>query len=71
MPEVNARPRLQLVAVIMMISAVVLFALSMLIFTGVVGMSDAVRVPAAVGIGAAAAGDLVMALVFFRKGQSS
>jgi hypothetical protein len=54
-----------------MVSSVVLFALAALIFTGVVALSDAVRIPAALGIGLAAAADLVMALVFFRKGQSS
>ncbi len=71
MPEVKPQPRPQLVAAIMMVSSVVLFALAALIFTGVVALSDAVRIPAALGIGLAAAADLVMALVFFRKGQSS
>ena len=55
----------------MMVSAVVLFAVATLIFSGVVALPDAVRIPAAIGIGLAAAADLVMALVFFRKGQSS
>jgi hypothetical protein len=71
MPEVNTNPRRQLLAAIMVISSIVLFALSMLIFTGVVALSDAVRVPAAIVVGVAAAADLVIALVFFRKGQSS
>jgi lipopolysaccharide export LptBFGC system permease protein LptF len=71
MPEVNTNPRRQLLAAVMVISSIVLFALSMLIFTGVVPMPDAVRIPATIVILLAAAVDLVIALVFFRKGQSS
>lgn len=71
MPEVKPQPRQQLVAMIMMVSSIALFSVAMLIFTGVVPLPDDVRIPASIGIGLAAAVDLVMALVFFRKGQST
>jgi hypothetical protein len=71
MPEVNPRPKKQLLAAVMFVSAIVLFGLAMLFYTGVVPLADEVRLVATVAVLIAAAADLAMALWFFRQGQSS
>ena len=70
MPEVKPRPKQQIVAVAMFISAVVMFALSMLFFTGTIDVGE-LRVVAGSAVAVVAAADLVVALWFFRQGQSS
>jgi hypothetical protein len=71
MPEVNPHPGKQLVAVVMFISAIVLFALSMLFFAGTFQLPDEIRVIASIAVAIAAAVDLLIAIRFFRQGQSS
>jgi hypothetical protein len=71
MPEVNPRPKKQVVAVAMFISAAMMFALSMLFFTGTIDVGDELRVVAGSAVAVAAVADLVIALWFFRQGQSS
>jgi hypothetical protein len=71
MPEVRPQPRKQLLAVILFVSAIILFALSMFLFTGVIPLPDETRMIASIAVGIAAATDLVIAILFFRQGQSS
>jgi hypothetical protein len=71
MPEVKPQPRKQLVAAAMFISAIVLFALSMMFFAGTFELPDEIRVIASIAVAAAAAIDLLIAIWFFRQGQSS
>ena len=71
MPEANAPPRAQFIALALFISAAVLFALSMVFYTGVIALPEEVRMTASLAVGLAAVADLVIAVVFFRKGQSS
>jgi hypothetical protein len=54
----------------MFLSAVVMFAVSMSFFTGVVELGDDIRVIAASAVGIAAVADLLVAIWFFRQGQS-
>jgi hypothetical protein len=71
MPELNAQPRLQFIALALFISAIVLFTLSMLFYTGIIALPDGMGLVASLAVGLAAVADLVIAVVFFRKGQSS
>ena len=71
MPEVSAQPRLQFIALALFISAIVLFALSMLFYTGIIALPEDIRLTASFAVSLAAVADLVIAVVFFRKGQSS
>ena len=66
-PAANTR----LIALLMMISAVTLAVVAGLIYVGVVPVPEDSRGIVAVAIGAAAAADFLVALWFFRKGQSS
>jgi hypothetical protein len=59
-----------IIAIILFGSAITLFALAVLIYNGVVPLGPEVRVTAAVIVGAAACGDLLIAMWFFRKSQS-
>ncbi len=70
MPDATQSKKFVL-AVAMFISAAVLFALSMLLYTGVIPLPEETRTLAAAVVGVAAVIDLGVALVFFRAGQSS
>ena len=69
MPEVNPRPRKQIVAAAMFMSAAVMFALSMVFYTRVIDLGG-FRLIAAAVVGIAAVADLLIAIWFFRQGQS-
>jgi hypothetical protein len=69
MPETRPDTR-PLIAIILFGSAITLFALAVLIYSGAVPLGPGVRMTAAVVVGAAAFGDLLAALWFFRKSQS-
>jgi hypothetical protein len=71
MPEANPRPKQQVIAVALLVSAIVMFALSMLFFTGTIDVGEEIQVLAGAGVAIAAAADLVVALWFFKQGQSS
>ena len=71
MPESPAAANKQLVAMILMISAAVLAAVAVLIYTGVILLPAQSRAMAALIVGIAAAADFAVGLVFFRMGQSS
>ena len=70
MPDVNPRPRRQIVAAAMFMSAAVMFALSMMFYARVIDLGE-LRPVAAAAVGFAAVADLLVALWFFRQGQSS
>ena len=55
----------------MFFSAIVMFAVSMLFFTGTIDVGEDLRVVAGAVVAMAAAADLIAALWFFRQGQSS
>jgi len=72
MPEApQAAANKQLVATILMISAAVLAAVALLIYVGVVPLSEPSRPIGALIVGIAAAADFLVGLMFFRMGQSS
>jgi hypothetical protein len=71
MPEVQPRPKQQVIAAALFVSAVVMFALSMLFFTGTIDVGEEMQVVAGSAVAIAAAADLFVALWFFRQGQSS
>jgi hypothetical protein len=71
MPEVNPRPNRQVVAAAMFFSAIVMFAVSMLFFTGTIDVGEDLRVVAGAAVAIAAAADLIAAVWFFRQVQSS
>jgi hypothetical protein len=71
MPEVNPRPNRQVVAAAMFFSAIVMFAVSMLFFTGTIDVGEDLRAVAGAAVAIAAAADLIAAVWFFRQGQSS
>jgi hypothetical protein len=67
MPEAKTTAAPQVVALAMMVSAIVLGVVAFLIFSGFLPLG---RIAALV-VGAAAFADLLIGIVFFRKGQSS
>ena len=71
MPESSNAANKQLVAIILMISAAVLAAGAMLIYTGVVPVEEHVRGMMALVVAIAAVADFGVGLMFFRMGQSS
>ena len=71
MPDAQPRPRQQVVAVAMFVSAAVMFAMAMLFFTGTIDVGEELRVIAGCAVAIAAAADLGVAIWFFRQGQSS
>ena len=72
MPEPPPPPGSRaLIAMILVISAVSLAVLSALIYMGVVPLPDETRGVAALLVGAAAFADFLVAIWFFRMGQSS
>lgn len=70
MPE-SRQPARQLIALIMMISAVVLALLAGLIYSGSVPLPEETRGIATLVVGVAALTDFLVGLWFFRMGQSS
>ena len=70
MPKTRRDTR-PLIAIILFGSAITLFALAVLIYNGVVPLGPEVRMTVAMVVGAAAFGDLLVAMWFFRKSQSS
>jgi hypothetical protein len=71
MPEVRPRPRQHVIAAAMLLSAVVMFAMAMLFFTGTIDVGEDLRMIAGSVVAVAAAADLAIAIWFFRRGQSS
>jgi hypothetical protein len=71
MPEPAPAGNRALIAMILMISAVSLVVLSALIYMGVMPVPDETRGIAALAVGVAAFADFVVAIWFFRMGQSS
>jgi hypothetical protein len=72
MPEApQAAANKQLVAIILMISAAVLAVVALLIYGGVVPLSEESRPIGALIVGIAAAADFLVGLTVFRMGQSS
>jgi len=67
MPDARTAARPQVVALSLMVSAVVLGVISLLIYGGFLPLGRL----AALAVGAAAFADLLIGIVFFRKGQSS
>ena len=71
MPEPAPAGNRALIAMILMISAVSLVVLSALIYMGVVPLPDETRGIATLAVAVAAFADFVVAIWFFRMGQSS
>jgi hypothetical protein len=71
MPDTPPPGRLQVVALMLGFSAITLIALASLIYAGIVPVPEETRSIAAVVVGAAAFADLLVAMWFFRRGQSS
>ena len=71
MPDPQASANRQLVAVILMVSAVVLAVVAMLIYSGIVPLPEEARPMGGLIVGIAAAADFGVGLMFFRMGQSS
>jgi len=72
MPEApQAAANKQLVVIILMISAAVLAVVALLIYGGVVPLSEESRPIGALIVGIAAAADFLVGLTFVRMGQSS
>ena len=67
-PPPNATP---VIAMAMAVSTITLVVLAVLIYTGVVPLPPEARLIASVVVGVAAFADFLVALWFFRKGQSS
>ena len=71
MPETPPPTGSPMVGLMIGFSAITLIALASLIYTGVVPVPEATRTIATLVVGAAAFADLLVAIWFFRKGQSS
>ena len=71
MAEVSPTSRLRIVAAALLMSAIALFALAMMFYTGVIALPEGTGAVAGFAVGLVAAADLAIAVVFFRKGQSS
>jgi hypothetical protein len=71
MPDPLPAQNKQLIAVIMLISAVTLGLVAVLMYAGVVPLPEESRGLVSMVVGGAAAADLLVCLWFFRKGQSS
>ena len=69
MPE--APTTTPVIAMVMGVSAITLFALAALIYAGVIPLPAETRLLASLVIGAAAFVDVLVAVWFFRKSQSS
>ena len=71
MPEATPAGNRGLIAAILVISAISLAVLAVLIYTGVMPLPEETRVLAAIVVGVAAFADFLVAIWFFRMGQSS
>ena len=70
MPETPAPGSQQVIALAMLISAIVLFAVAYLMYSGTMGLPEETRAIAGVAVGVAAFGDLLVGLWFFSKSRS-
>jgi hypothetical protein len=70
MPE-PAQRNSQTIALALLASVVMLSAMAVLTWTGTLPFDESVRQITAIAFGVAAFADLVVAIWFFRKGQSS
>ena len=71
MPEPTPAGSRGVIAMILMLSAISLALLAGLIYLGMVPLPDETRGIAALVVGAAALADVLVAVWFFRMGQSS
>lgn len=71
MPEPTPAGSRTVIAMILVISAISLALLAALIYMGVVPLAEETRGLAAIVIGVAACADFLVAVWFFRMGQSS
>ena len=71
MPEAERQRAQYVIAAAMFLGAAVMFAVAALIYAGVIDVGDEVRLIGAIVIGMAAFADLMLAIWFFRRGQSS
>ena len=70
MPEPTQRNN-QIIALALFVSAITIGIVGGLIFTGIIPVADETRSLIALALAAAAFADLMVAIWFFRKGQSS
>jgi hypothetical protein len=70
MPDTR-RPTSPVIAMAMFFSAIVFAAVAALIYSGVIPLGEDIRLIASLAVAAAAFGDFVIAVWFFRKSQSS
>jgi hypothetical protein len=70
MPDQRQPGTSQMVALALLMSAIALGALSGLIYAGTVPLAEEIRGVAALAVGAAAGGDLLIGLWFFRRGRA-
>lgn len=71
MPEPTPAASRGVIAMILVLSAISLAVLAALIYMGVVPLPDETRAVAALVVGLAAFADFLVAVWFFRMGQSS
>ena len=71
MPEATPQRAQQVIAATLLLGAAVMFAVATLIYMDVISLGAELRVTAAIVVGIAAFVDLLMAMWFFRRGQSS
>jgi hypothetical protein len=70
MPEPSPRTS-QIIALAVLVSAIALGVVAALIFSGTIPIAEGPRQMIAMAVGVAAFADLIVAIWFFRKGQSS
>jgi hypothetical protein len=70
MPEPTQRNS-QIVALVLLFSAIMLGIVAGLIFAGAIPIDEGARPMIALAVGVASFADLIIAIWFFRKGQSS
>jgi hypothetical protein len=70
MPELVRRNQ-QIIALALLMSAITIAIVAGLIFAGTIPVADGARPMIALALGVAAFADLIVAIWFFRKGQSS
>ena len=71
MPEATPQRAQQVIAAALLLGAAVMFAVAALIYADVISLGEELRVTAAIVVGIAALVDLLMAMWFFRRGQSA
>jgi O-antigen/teichoic acid export membrane protein len=70
MPEPSPHTS-QIIALAVLVSAISLGVVALLIFSGTIPIAEDTRPMIALAVGVAAFADLMVAIWFFRKGQSS